>query len=46
MTPHSTIELYGVYPMKWAASEFNYTTTDFHTLDVTFKYDFMQQYNY
>ena len=46
MTPHSTVELYGVYPTKWAAAEFNYATNDFHTLDVTFKYDFMQQFNY
>ena len=46
MTPHSTVELYGVYPTKWAAAEFNYSTNDFHTLDVTFKYDFMQQFNY
>jgi hypothetical protein len=46
MTPHSTIEVYGVYPTKWAASEFNYATNDFHTLDVTFKYDFMNAYNY
>jgi hypothetical protein len=46
LTPHSTIELYGVYPSKWAASELNYSTNDFHTLEVTLKYDFMQQYNY
>ena len=46
MTPHSTVELYGVYPTKWAAAEFNYATNDFHTLDVTFKYDFMNTYNY
>jgi hypothetical protein len=46
MTPHSTVELYGVYPTKWAAAEFNYATNDFHTLDVTFKYDFMSQFNY
>jgi len=46
LTPHSTIELYGVYPHKWAASELNYSTNDFHTLEVGFKYDFMQQYNY
>jgi len=46
MTPHATVELYGVYPTKWAAAEFNYATNDFHTLDVTFKYDFMQQFNY
>ena len=46
MTPHSVVELYGVYPTKWAAAEFNYSTNDFHSLDVSFKYDFMNTYNY
>ena len=46
LTPHSTIELYGVYPSKWEAAEFNYSNNTFHTLDVTFKYDFMNAYNY
>mgnify|MGYP003636738993 FL=1 len=46
MTPHSTVELYGVYPMSWAASEFNYSTNSFHQLTVNFKYDFMNVYNY
>jgi len=43
--PHSTIEVYGVYPKKWAASEFNYETNSFHTLDVNFRYDFLDMYN-
>jgi hypothetical protein len=46
MTPHSTIELYGVYPSSWSASEFNYSTNQFHQLTVNFKYDFMNVYNY
>lgn len=46
LVPHSTIELYGVYPTKWAATELNYQTNDFHTLEVTFKYDFMNTFNY
>jgi hypothetical protein len=46
LTPHSTLELYGVYPTKWEASEFNYSTNQFHTIDVTFKYDFVNQFNY
>ena len=46
LSPHSTIELYGVYPTSWAASEFNYSTNQFHQLTVTFKYDFMNVYNY
>ena len=43
LTPHSTIELYGVWPTKWSAAEFNYSVNDFHTIDVTFRYDFMNQ---
>ena len=46
LTPHSTVELYGVYPTSWAAAEFNYSTNQFHQLTVTFKYDFMNVYNY
>ena len=46
LTPHSTIELYGVYPTSWSASEFNYSTNQFHQLTVNFKYDFMNVYNY
>ena len=46
LEPHSTIELYGVYPTSWEASEFNYSQSQFHTLTVTFKYDFMNVYNY
>jgi len=45
MTPHSTVGLYGVWPTKWSAAEFNYSTNDFHSIDVTFKYDFMNQSN-
>ena len=46
LVPHSTIELYGVFPTAWAASEFNYATNQFHQLSVNFKYDFMNMYNY
>ena len=46
LTPHSVIELYGVYPTSWAASEFNYSQNLFHQLTVNFKYDFMNVYNY
>jgi hypothetical protein len=46
LVPHSTIELYGVYPTSWSAAEFNYSTNQFHQLTVNFKYDFMNVYNY
>ena len=41
LTPHSVIELYGVYPSSWSASEFNYSQNQFHQLTVNFKYDFI-----
>ena len=46
MTPHSTVELMGVWPVQWRAGEFNYTTNEFHTLEVDFKYDFIHQFDY
>lgn len=46
LTPHSVVELYGVYPTSWSASEFNYSAQQFHQLTVNFKYDFMNVYNY
>ena len=44
--PHSTVRLYGVYPKSWKTAEFNYATNDFHTLEVTFRYDFMDYEQY
>jgi len=46
MTPHSTVELMGVWPIQWKAAEFNYSTNEFHKLEVDFKYDFIHQYDY
>ena len=46
LTPHSVVELYGVYPSSWSAAEFNYSTQQFHQLTVNFKYDFMNVFNY
>ena len=33
--------LMGVYPKSWKTAEFNYATNDFHTIEVVFRYDFM-----
>jgi len=44
-TVHSTTQLYGVWPKSWKAAEFNYETNGFHTLEVTFRYDFMDQFD-
>lgn len=40
-TPHAVLEYYGVYPQSFKTSEFNYTTNDFHTVEMVFKCDFM-----
>jgi hypothetical protein len=43
LLPFSETTLYGVYCMAWKSSEFNYATTNaFHTIDMTFRYDFME----
>lgn len=43
MKPLRHIHLYGVFPTSWKASEFNTGTNEFHTLTVTFSYDFAVQ---
>ena len=39
--PLMTTKLMGVYPTSWATAEFNYGTNDFHTVQMTFSYDFV-----
>jgi len=39
--PFASIELYGVYPQGISFSEKNYSTNEFSTVEVTFRYDFM-----
>ncbi len=39
--PHAYIEMYGVYPAGVRFSEKNYATNDFSTVEVTFRYDFV-----
>lgn len=39
--PHASIETYGVYPKSFKMAELNYSTNDFHTIEVTFRFDFM-----
>jgi T4-like virus tail tube protein gp19 len=45
-TPHAAIELYGVYPKSVKFSEKNYNSNDFATIEVEFRYDFMDYFNY
>lgn len=44
MNPLQVIELYGVYPKSWRATELNSATNEFHTIEVIFRYDFMDVY--
>jgi hypothetical protein len=41
--PMSFTRLYGIYPKSWKQAEFNYSTNEFHTIEVTFRYDFIVQ---
>lgn len=44
MEPHAYVELYGVYPKTISFSEKNYSTNEFSTVEVTFRYDFVDFY--
>jgi hypothetical protein len=44
--PHAAIELYGVYPKSVRFSEKNYNSNDFSTIEVDFRYDFIDYFNY
>ena len=39
--PQYETNLFGVFPISWKSAEFNYSTNEFHTIEVTFRYDFM-----
>jgi len=39
--PFASIELYGVYPQGISFSEKNYSTNEFSTIEVVFRYDFL-----
>ena len=39
--PLTTTRLFGVYPRAWKNAEFNYSNNMFHTIEVTFRYDFI-----
>tara|TARA_R110000787_G_scaffold214077_2_gene323405 strand:- start:267 stop:881 length:615 start_codon:yes stop_codon:yes gene_type:complete len=41
-TPISETILIGLMPISWKTAEFNYSTNEFHTIEMGFKYDFMQ----
>lgn len=43
-SPVNSIDLYGVYPKSFKFSEKNYSTNEFSTIEVTFRFDFMATY--
>lgn len=45
-TPHSFVEVYGVFPKTVRFSEHNFSTNEFATLEVTFRFDFMDYGKY
>lgn len=40
---HSETKYFGVFPVAYKPGEWNYSTNEFHTIQVTFKYDYMDQ---
>jgi hypothetical protein len=42
--PRTHINLYGCYPKGWKLGEFNYATNEFHTIEMTLRYDFAVQF--
>ena len=45
MTPFSYVDFIGVFPISVTMAEHNYGTNEFHTLECTFRYDFVDMYN-
>jgi hypothetical protein len=41
-SPLMETRLFGVYPKSWKSAEFNYSTNEFHTIEMEFRYDFME----
>lgn len=44
--PHAAVELYGVYPKSVRFSEKNYSTNEFSTIEVLFRWDFVDYFKY
>ena len=39
--PLMTTKMLGVYPTSWSTAEFNYSTNEFHTIEMQFSFDFL-----
>ena len=44
LTPHSVVAAYSVWPKSWRTAELNYSTNDFHTIEVSFRFDFLDNF--
>lgn len=42
--PITHVNLYGCYPKGWKLGEFNYSTNEFHTIEMELRYDFAVQF--
>lgn len=42
--PKLIVKLYGAWPKSWKLAEFNYSTNEFHTIEMAVQYDFIAQY--
>ena len=40
--PLTETRLFGIFPTSWKTAEFNYSTNEFHTIEMVFRYDFME----
>lgn len=40
--PLMETRLFGAYPKSWKTAELNYSTNDFHTIEMGFRYDFIE----
>ena len=43
--PLMETRMFGVFPISWKTGEFNYSTNDFHTIEMVLRYDFMEHVN-
>ena len=41
-SPIAETKLIGLMPISWKTAEFNYSTNEFHTIEMGFRYDFLQ----
>jgi hypothetical protein len=44
--PISETKLIGLMPISWKTAEFNYSTNEFHTIEMGFRYDFMDNHQF